>query len=115
MSQSKEELNFVKVLRDEAATKDEAIIGIKFDQDKLNWSLMPWAQLEETVKVLMFGADKYSADNWKKVDRERYENALMRHAIAYVSGEKNDPDSGMNHLSHIMCNALFLKWNDDKK
>ena len=54
-------------------------------------------------------------DNWKKVSRERYENALMRHAVSYMSGEKIDPESGMNHLSHIMCNALFLKWNDDKK
>jgi hypothetical protein len=93
----------------------DSLEGIKFDQDKLDWRLLPWAQLEETVKVLMHGAEKYAIDNWKKVSRERYENALMRHAVSYMSGEKIDPESGMNHLSHIMCNALFLKWNDDKK
>ena len=42
--------------------------GVKYDQDKLQWSLMPWDALEETVRVLMYGAKKYpEPDNWKRV------------------------------------------------
>jgi len=87
--------------------------GIKNDGGKLDYTLVPWKQFEECVQVLMFGAQKYSRENWKKLDRETYEKALMRHAIAYASGETSDPETGMNHMSHIMCNALFLKWFDD--
>jgi hypothetical protein len=86
--------------------------GTKFDTDKLDWTLIPWKELEETVKVLEFGANKYSRDNWKKVDSSRYEKAAMRHLISYVTGEKVDPESGKSHLAHIICNALFLSWKD---
>ena len=88
--------------------------GIKFDKDKLDWSLMPWAQLEETVDVLMFGAARYAPDNWKKVELERYQKALLRHVVAYSSGEKIDPDSGFSHLSHVICNCLFALYHENK-
>ena len=38
--------------------------GKKFDQGKLDWSLVPFKSLEGMVKVLMFGEQKYSRDNW---------------------------------------------------
>lgn len=88
--------------------------GVKYDSGKLDWTLIPWKQLEPVVEVLEFGANKYSRDNWQKVERDRYEKAILRHIVSYVSGEKEDPESQKSHLAHVICNALFLMWNDDK-
>lgn len=86
-------------------------VGVKHDSNKLRWSLLPWEQLEPVVRVLMQGAINYGDYNWRKVTPEsRYSEALMRHAIAYVRGEKTDPSSGESHLAHIVCNCLFLLW-----
>jgi len=89
---------------------------IKKDSGKLKWSLMPFEELKDVVRVLMHGAEKYSPDNWKKCDdTTRYKDALMRHVIAYVSGEKTDEEFGLSHLAHAVCNCLFLMWFDKNK
>ena len=90
-------------------------VGLKFDTDKIDWTLMPWAELEQVLMILEFGAKKYARDNWKKIEPERYEKAAMRHLISYVTGELNDPESGKSHLAHLVCNALFLMWNDNNQ
>lgn len=55
-------------------------------------------------------------DNWQYVDnsRERYYNAAMRHLTSWWEGEKKDPETGENHLSHAVCCLLFLLWFDNK-
>lgn len=84
---------------------------VKDDTEKLQWHLMPFNTLESVVKVLMHGAEKYSPDNWKECDdTTRYKNALARHFMAYMNREYFDTDSGLPHLSHLVCNALFLLW-----
>lgn len=78
-----------------------------------SWSLLPWKQLEGVVRVLEFGAQKYSIDNWKYVEpKTRYTDALLRHTIAYIRGEKNDPETGISHLAHAICCAFFTLWRD---
>lgn len=87
---------------------------IKADEGKLQWSLMPFEQLEDVVRVLMNGAKKYSRDNWKNCDDlNRYKDALMRHVTSYIKGEINDPEDNLSHLAHAMCNCLFLMYFDD--
>jgi hypothetical protein len=105
---------------DEIIFKETPVEGIKYDDSKLKWSLLPWKQVEEVVKVLQHGAKKYAPDNWKKVQpyKERYFNAAMRHLMAWYWGEKNDPETGLNHLAHAACCILFMLWHDgeeDKK
>jgi len=87
-----------------------ANLGIKFDSDKLQWRLLPWKALEEVAKVVTDGAVKYSPDNWKYVKpfEDRYLDATIRHLVAYIQGEVDDPDSGSNHLAHAVANMLFL-------
>jgi hypothetical protein len=73
--------------------------------------------MEQIVQVLEHGAKKYDIDNWKMVEgasgfNGRYANALLRHVIAYCSGEEKDPESGLSHLAHAGCNCLFLLWFD---
>lgn len=82
--------------------------GVKADYGKLQWSLVPWDSLENTVRVLMMGAEKYDADNWMKVERKRYVDAMMRHITQWLNGEAIDQESGLPHLSHAQCNMLFL-------
>ena len=64
----------------------------------------------------MNGAKKYSVDNWKKCDdTKRYEDALMRHVVAYVKGDKVDSEDNISHLAHAVCNCLFLMYFDKEK
>jgi hypothetical protein len=59
--------------------------------------------------VRMFGTLKYKdPDNWKKVEPERYKDALYRHWLAYLEGEIYDKESGLPHLWHLATNAAFL-------
>lgn len=82
--------------------------GIKHDDGKLRWSLIPWDALEEVVRVLEHGARKYGAHNWRLVAPERYREALLRHVAAWAQGGVIDRDSGLPHLAHVAANAFFL-------
>ena len=84
--------------------------GIKYDGDKPRWELLPIYPVEETVKVLTYGAKKYDDDNWRKVKplRQRYYAAALRHIFAWWKGEKLDPESGLHHLAHAICCLIFL-------
>jgi hypothetical protein len=87
--------------------------GIKFDDFKLDWTLLPYQPVAEVIKVLMCGACKYFRDNWQNVDKVRYKKALMRHATAYaIKDEILDEDYKLHHLAHLVCCALFLIWFD---
>lgn len=91
---------------------DNAPNGKKFDEDKPQISLLPWPQVVGVVRVLEFGAKKYSIGNWKKVPdgERRYLDAAMRHLGAIMEGEKVDPESGLSHWYHAACCCLFGAW-----
>ena len=84
--------------------------GMKFDGGKLSWDLLPYDAIEKVVEILTYGAKKYKPNNWQKVEVERYNAALMRHFTAHMKGEDYDEESGLLHLSHLCCNAVFLLW-----
>jgi hypothetical protein len=86
-------------------------MGLKFDDGKLDWTLLPFGPLEDVVRVLEFGQRKYDRDNWQLVDdsQRRYMAALFRHLVATLNGEIIDPETGLSHMSHVACNALFLR------
>jgi Domain of unknown function (DUF5664) len=94
---------------------------IRDDSEKLDWTLLDWEALEECAKVLEFGKKKYSRDNWKLLPPEerftRILPSMMRHVIAIANGEEIDPESGLSHAGHIMCNAMFWqnKLNREKE
>lgn len=93
---------------DVAFTKTTA--GVKYDNGKPQWSLLPFRALTQVVEVLTYGAKKYAPDNWKKVPdaRRRYIDAGFRHLTAYTTGETNDPETGKHHLAHAICCLLYL-------
>lgn len=90
--------------------KDNNILGIKYDTNKEEYSLIPWTALKEVVKVLSFGAKKYSENNWQKIEPIRYKNAAMRHLVSILEGEWLDNESKLPHAAHCICCLLFLIW-----
>lgn len=84
--------------------------GVKFDDGKLRFDLVPVKAERLLVEVLTYGAVKYAPDGWRTVPgaKERYTAALMRHFNAWRSGETVDAESGLPHLAHVLCNAAFL-------
>jgi hypothetical protein len=93
---------------------DSQPVGTKYDQDKLQYSLIPSHALEQIAKNLTVGLKKYKErDNWKKVHgaEQRYLDALYRHLEAHRRGELYDTDSSvpdMLHMAAVAVNAMFL-------
>lgn len=86
-------------------------MALRFNKDKRKWSLVHFKSLEPMVEVLEFGAEKYEPDNWKKgLDKKEILESMMRHLGALMDGEEYDPESGINHIGHIMCNAMFYSY-----
>ena len=84
--------------------------GVKYDKEKPDYSLIPPSALEDMVKVLTFGAEKYDRHNWKKLDNleDRYFAAAQRHLWAVMRGETHDPESGEHHYAHALCCIMYL-------
>jgi len=89
---------------------DESRVGVKFDADKPDWSLLPLGAVEEVVKVMSFGAKKYTRGGWKELPNaeDRYLAAMFRHIKAHRSGEEFDDESGLPHLAHAATCLVFL-------
>lgn len=83
--------------------------GIKYDQGKDPWQLLPWDALRAIVKVLAFGADKYQARNWEKgMHWDRVYRATIEHLTEWFQHGGADPETGYSHLWHAGCCILFL-------
>lgn len=82
----------------------------KADNGKPKLSLVPTEIINCIAKVRMFGVEKYhDPDNWKKVEKERYIDALYRHLLKYINDNNSvDEESRLPHLWHIACNVAFL-------
>ena len=82
----------------------------KADKDKPRPSLVPPALIDGVMRIREFGTARYGdPNNWRKVDADRYHDALLRHILAMWEDWKAvDPDSGMPHLWHAACNIAFL-------
>jgi len=83
--------------------------GIKYDSEKPKMNLLPPKAIVEVAKVLTFGAQKYDAENWRKLDdlQNRYTAGALRHIFAHMDGEKLDPETGLSHIAHALCCLLF--------
>ncbi len=83
--------------------------ALRYDGDKLQFNLIPPGPLAEVARVFMAGAKKYSAHNWRKgMAYSRVLDSMMRHIHAFREGQDNDPETGLPHMAHVVCNAMFL-------
>lgn len=87
--------------------------GQKFKADagklkaRLLFEGMPRALLA-VIAVLSYGEQKYEAHSWKKVLKDRYEDAKFRHILDELAGfGEKDKESGLLHEAHAACNVLF--------
>lgn len=88
----------------------------RHNKGKLKWSLIDYKSLEPMVKVLEFGAKKYDRENWKKgLPFTDICDSLMRHLYSFMDGEDIDAESGISHIGHILCNAMFLSYMVENK
>ena len=108
-----QEMN-TEVTKDFIEPKYEPKAGIKYDQEKERYDLVPVLALEEVAKVLTAGAHKYNEDyeeeNWRKVPNatRRYFSATQRHLAKVRKGETHDTETKLHHYAHAITNLMFL-------
>lgn len=85
------------------------VSGMKYDNGKLPLDLLDPLALEGLAAVLQFGAKKYASHNWRGgISWSRLVAALMRHTFCILRGEYVDSESGLPHIDHVQCCAMFL-------
>ena len=101
----------------EVITPKEPGGGIKYDSNKLDWSLMPWDVIETAINRFTVGKKKYERDSWKLLEdgKNRYEAAMLRHFNLYKQGVRWDEDPNFEsnpstHLQAALWNMMCLVW-----
>ena len=106
----------VKKLRkyEEQTTRLSDNEAMRDNSSKIDHNLFQ-AAISDFADCLDEGAKKYSANNWKKsMDVNQIKNSLINHLEKFLVGEINDIDSGNTHISHILCNCMFLEYHLNK-
>lgn len=101
----------------------------KFDENKLDLTLVEPCVMDAIARVSMYGMRKYSVtmpdgtfvsgrDNWKlafesSTDVQRYVASAMRHLNQWRRGEKCDPESGLSHLDHLIWNVMLMIYGEE--
>lgn len=90
--------------------------ALRYNNGKLHWSLVHFKSFEPMIKVLEYGANKYSPDNWKKgLDEKELLESLQRHVASLIdkvneNQEPIDEETKLHEIGHIMCNAMFYSY-----
>jgi len=83
--------------------------GIKYDNGKERYDLIPIEPLRKLAEVYTIGAYKYTDRNWEKgIDWGRLYAAMMRHANAWWGGETIDKEDKQHHLASVVWCAFTL-------
>lgn len=90
------------------------IVGRKNDQDKPDWTLLHYGSMLGMVRVLEFGCKKYDRNNWMHLKQDRVLKAIMRHVNAISDGEMVDSETGLHHIYHVLCEAMFYAYHVQK-
>lgn len=85
------------------------------DSDSINNAITtlvsddPAGKWAEAAEVMAHGAKKYAAWNWSKgMPWTVVLECAVRHALRALSGDMNDPETGLPHRAHLLCNLMFL-------
>lgn len=84
----------------------------RYNQDKVDLSLIPVEATIQECRVWEAGAKKYSRNNWKKLWGKDTVDSVMasalRHMLAILDGERDDPETGLPHAASVRCNMAML-------
>lgn len=85
----------------------------KYDAGKLRLTLVPRQIVQDIAAVREYGVrNKYKdkgIDAWRKVEVERFDDALYRHFMDYLDEPNGvDKESGLPHYAHVACNIAFI-------
>jgi hypothetical protein len=90
----------------EGIRKDEPIVvnDVGGKQSKLDYrfDLIDPITMFALAKVCSYGADKYGAWNWRRIDVDTHINHALAHIYAYLSRDTQD-----DHLEHAFCRLMF--------
>lgn len=83
------------------------------DGGKAPLANLPPAGIREVALVQAYGHKKYGDfNNYRKgMEVSRNCSCAIRHIMAYMDGETNDPESGRSHLAHAACRLMFILQN----
>jgi hypothetical protein len=99
--------------------------SLRENKGKAPFSWFPYEAIEATTMVLYKsstdGGGKYPRHNWRKGNYLSVPlDSALRHIFKRMRGEKNDPETGLPHLWHALCNLVFavfyemrFPWADD--
>ena len=95
---------------DDKPQKPAKLPGAKNDDGKLPLSTVPPAAIRAIAEIRRYGNQKYAdPQNWRRVDPKKFHEAMLRHVLAcWEDPGAVDPESGLPHLWHLMCNGAFL-------
>jgi len=91
------------------------ITGVKKDEGKARFELLPYEVLAAVARILTAGAKKYADRNWEKgIAYGRVFGAAQRHLTNFWNAKLEDRD-GINHadgnemdIDHAICELMFL-------
>lgn len=84
-------------------------MGLRFNKGKLRHSLLPVEPINDLIRVLMYGSNKYDDYNWRKgLKWTDVYDCAMRHSKKFMAGRDLDDESGLYHAAHAAINWLFI-------
>jgi len=92
--------------------KDKQALRYNQGKPQLSYVVSARYALEGAAAVMEAGAAKYDRDNWKNSSpKEALIDSMMRHLCKFMDGEEVDEESGLPHVDHALCNAIFLSYH----
>jgi hypothetical protein len=83
--------------------------GLKYDDGKLRYDLVPVSAISGDAEVFTYGARKYGDRNWERgIAADRLFAAAMRHIMSWRDGEITDGESRLHHLKPARANLAML-------
>lgn len=90
----------------------------RYNQGKMDFTVLPVDGLEEVTKVLQKARDEKYPDNpdgtanWEKLWGDKTVKLVLgcafRHIFAILRGEVYDKESGFQHAGHVIANMFML-------